>query len=586
MNRPNRQQASERAGRTLYHPAIKAFVIFLLISLHLSPVKAANETQKEITDKSNKIENPTTFTDEANKLFLADGTADVYEGIFQMCNEAIRNKRDLISAYYHRGLAYMLMENRKQYKLDCKSALRIKPSSADDYFIQGNVYTLFGYSEKAFTCYTEAVRIDPKYTRAYANRGFCHMFFKEDYDKAIDDYTTAIKLSNRNADYYANRSEAYLEKKRDTHNSKIQKLQYADMDKARKLDSDYNKQISHEFNPPFPNSDYTTTFSMFGLEPEFEYPDDSIISIESAHKYGPKYLYFTRDGKYLFSASMRVKKWDVENGDMIFESEEQQFTIRDMDLSLDEKLIATARPGFKLWSAINGEFIKESSQLAEKKRNAYNTAFTPDGKHILAYDGWVVSLFSTDNLESGKVIWDQEENYDLNEIVFNNSGSMLVLGTDVNTFELWNTENWEPLKEIANLQDYTRCIKFSPDDKYLVVGLNNGEVIVFSLDPIKIELDFFAHKGSTSAIDISPDGKLLATGGGPIFSDIGKRAKKPGLKIWSMESGELLYTFQGHNLYITSIAFSPDGKLIASGSGGNDALKFWQVNDIYEDLFH
>jgi WD40 repeat protein len=70
---------------------------------------------------------------------------------------------------------------------------------------------------------------------------------------------------------------------------------------------------------------------------------------------------------------------------------------------------------------------------------------------------------------------------------------------------------------------------------------------------------FQAHQGSTvNCIAVSPDGKILASGGG------GNGHKT--LALWDLTTGEELFTLAGAAYSILSVAFSPDGKVLASGS--------------------
>ncbi|MBV6426130.1 MAG: Protein TolB [Haliscomenobacter sp.] len=76
------------------------------------------------------------------------------------------------------------------------------------------------------------------------------------------------------------------------------------------------------------------------------------------------------------------------------------------------------------------------------------------------------------------------------------------------------------------------------------------------------------HEGHTSSVNnvaFSPDGKRLATGS----SD--KTAK-----IWDVETGQVLRTMEGHLDNVSSVAFSPDGKRLATGSDDKTA-KIWDV---------
>ncbi|MBY9008712.1 MAG: hypothetical protein KGD74_02450 [Candidatus Lokiarchaeota archaeon] len=68
------------------------------------------------------------------------------------------------------------------------------------------------------------------------------------------------------------------------------------------------------------------------------------------------------------------------------------------------------------------------------------------------------------------------------------------------------------------------------------------------------------------SISFSPDGKLIASGSGDKT-----------VKIWDFHTGDLIRTLKGHKSYVTSISFSPDGEFIASGSG-DKTVKIWEFH--------
>src|SRR5205823_14007432 len=79
---------------------------------------------------------------------------------------------------------------------------------------------------------------------------------------------------------------------------------------------------------------------------------------------------------------------------------------------------------------------------------------------------------------------------------------------------------------------------------------------------------FKGHTELVYAVAFSPDGKYLATGS---FDNT--------IKLWEAATGKELKTFggpQGHQKMVLSVAFSNDGTMIASG-GADNALKVWDV---------
>jgi RNA polymerase sigma factor (sigma-70 family) len=137
----------------------------------------------------------------------------------------------------------------------------------------------------------------------------------------------------------------------------------------------------------------------------------------------------------------------------------------------------------------------------------------------------------------------------------------------------------EPRKLVGAFS-VVRSVAFSPDGKTLAVatgGTVGGVVHLWDLDSKKVLREFNklppeGESGEKEArawsIAFSPDGKKLATAQGSDRT----------AKVWDVATGKELATFGKHPNWVIGVAFSPDGKTLASASAGKDPqVKLWDL---------
>ncbi|MEE8201652.1 MAG: hypothetical protein V3R29_10845, partial [Candidatus Acidoferrales bacterium] len=73
------------------------------------------------------------------------------------------------------------------------------------------------------------------------------------------------------------------------------------------------------------------------------------------------------------------------------------------------------------------------------------------------------------------------------------------------------------------------------------------------------------HNDTVWAVAFSPDGRWLASGGG----------RDSTVRIWEVATGRELRTLTGHIGDVNAVAFSPDGRWLASGSV-DETVKLWR----------
>jgi len=139
------------------------------------------------------------------------------------------------------------------------------------------------------------------------------------------------------------------------------------------------------------------------------------------------------------------------------------------------------------------------------------------------------------------------------------------------TVVLWDLDPWKQIASWDFQESVFGPFSVSPDGRFLARGGN--ELVVYSCSNGAIVSHFAAHRFVTDSVAFSPDGTLLATG------------SQEGLaKLWRTDSWQEVATLRGHLLGVHSLAFSADSRRLATGSHGSEAVKVWDLATMQEVL--
>jgi WD40 repeat protein len=112
------------------------------------------------------------------------------------------------------------------------------------------------------------------------------------------------------------------------------------------------------------------------------------------------------------------------------------------------------------------------------------------------------------------------------------------------------------MRRLEGHTDEVLCVAYAPDGQTLATGGLDGTVRLWDVSTGKEKALLKGHPGSVYTAAFSPDGKLLATGGG-----------SKSLRLWDPVKRKRVAILRGHTAVVKCVAFSPDSRELASGAG-------------------
>ncbi|KAE8378117.1 hypothetical protein BDV26DRAFT_292593 [Aspergillus bertholletiae] len=135
--------------------------------------------------------------------------------------------------------------------------------------------------------------------------------------------------------------------------------------------------------------------------------------------------------------------------------------------------------------------------------------------------------------------------------------------SDSTCIQLWNTETGQLYRTLEDHSDSIDRVIFSPNCRQLATIDEESKVTLWDIETGEL-LYSIDGDGGWVCIAFSPSGKILASG------------SQNAVRVWDASTGILKQELQGHKNRVTVIAFSSDESLIASGS--NDSkIRFWDL---------
>lgn len=278
-------------------------------------------------------------------------------------------------------------------------------------------------------------------------------------------------------------------------------------------------------------------------------------------------IVFSPDGKLLALDTGRIVLWDVTIGRIKHEIERPtQRSIVDMKFSRDGQIFAVAfdqETIIRLWSVQTGV---EKRWLKGHRKPIRAICISPNSE-------WIASNSEDETIR----IWNattgkcehklDDEPIKLGGMAFSLGSKMLAsVGSDMR-IQLWDVADGYILRTFNGRRIDLRPLLFAPSGTTAAVAKADGKNIsLWDMSPDSTEHVLCGHTAAVNAVTFSPDGRTLASG-----------SEDKTIRIWDATTGLLKDKLKNDSCNVDLVAFSSNGLLIAAGSQTDGTILLWHV---------
>lgn len=211
-------------------------------------------------------------------------------------------------------------------------------------------------------------------------------------------------------------------------------------------------------------------------------------------------------------------------------------------------------------------------------------AFSPEGDLLLAGTATAGGDVRVWDASSGKLVQTLAREVGLiGAVDWSPDGCLVAAAGTKAELRVWESESWKQKYLLQGHSAVVQSLAFCPDGRFLASGSSDGTIRLWNLEtgnndrtlmqplPEAGAAESLGRPGMVFAVAVSPDGRLLASGGGDGVGQAGE------LAVWDLPSGRLLRRLPcPSGFQVWDLAFSPDSRLLFCGSAVG-TLQLWEV---------
>lgn len=236
--------------------------------------------------------------------------------------------------------------------------------------------------------------------------------------------------------------------------------------------------------------------------------------------------------------------------------------------SLTRKLFASKEPDWIVQKPrVEQSWNSCLARLVGRSGTVSSVAFSPDDHHIVAgsFNGAIQIWDAETAVETltlhghTKRVW---------SVTFDEDCKFITSKSDDQTIKVWDAETGACISTCESSIESTEEAIFSPDNRRCTPRYSFDGILHITDNESGTEvLTLRGHSGPVKAVAFSPDGRYIASGSDDSTA-----------MIWDAVTGNEVSTLQGKDFPITSVCFSPDARHLATGSK-DGTIRIWDVEN-------